>query len=57
MNEFPKKGKTDNHLSHFYGSVEGVTRCLSCDVAGWNGWKEKCPNVIMPMKEWVGNKR
>ena len=43
MNKFPEKGKTENHFSHFYGSVEGVTRCLSCDVAGWNGWKEQCP--------------
>ena len=43
MYKFPEKGKTDNHFSHFYGSVEGVTRCLSCDVAGWNGWKEMCP--------------
>ena len=41
--KFPEKGKNENHFSHFYGSVEGVTRCLSCDVAGWNGWKEMCP--------------
>ena len=43
MYKFPEKGKTENHFSHFYGSEEGVTRCLSCGVAGWNGWKEICP--------------
>ena len=43
MYKFPEKGKTENHFSHFYGSEEGVTRCLSCGVAGWNGLKEICP--------------
>ena len=42
--KFPEKGKTDNHMSHFYGDDEGVIRCLSCGVAGYNGWKEFCPN-------------
>jgi len=40
----PETGKTDNHMSHFYGDDEGVIRCLSCGVAGYNGWKEYCPN-------------
>jgi|TARA_R110002110_G_C12894038_1_gene664171 hypothetical protein len=41
--QYPFIGKVNNHMSHFFGIVDEVTRCLSCDVAGWNGWKEQCP--------------
>jgi hypothetical protein len=31
-----------NDMSHRYGTVDDVRRCVHCEVAAWNGWKVMC---------------
>lgn len=32
-----------NSLSHRIGDVDGVYRCVKCEMGSWNTWKESCP--------------
>ena len=35
--------RVNNIRSHFFGSINGRTRCLSCDIGGYEADKERCP--------------
>ena len=34
-----------NAASHVIGNVDGVARCIDCEIGSWNAWKEECWNV------------
>jgi hypothetical protein len=34
-----------NSASHRIGNVDGVSRCIDCEIGSWNAWKEVCWNV------------
>lgn len=34
--------KIANASSHFIGNIDGVARCMDCEIAVWNAWKERC---------------
>ena len=36
-----EQGKA-NADSHLIGNVDGVSRCIHCEVAVWNAWKVAC---------------
>ena len=31
-----------NSASHRIGNVDGVSRCVNCEVAAWNAWQKEC---------------
>jgi hypothetical protein len=31
-----------NSYSHIFGNVDGVNRCINCEIGSWNSWKESC---------------
>jgi hypothetical protein len=33
----------ENSRTHFIGDVDGVYRCVNCEIGSWNAWKEACP--------------
>jgi len=35
--------KTANAQSHWIGNVDGVNRCINCEIGSWNAWKSFCP--------------
>jgi len=32
----------NNSNSHLIGNVDGVSRCIYCEIGSWNAWKELC---------------
>jgi len=32
-----------NARSHSIGNIDGVARCIDCEIAAWNAWKLCCP--------------
>ena len=32
-----------NSRSHIIGDVDGVYRCINCEIGSWNAWKMVCP--------------
>ena len=32
----------ENSRSHIIGNVDGVARCINCEIGVWNSWKEQC---------------
>jgi len=38
--------KISNAQSHYFGEVDEVRRCLNCEVAPWNAWKQECVTSI-----------
>ena len=33
----------ENSRSHIIGNVDGVNRCINCEIGSWNAWKMICP--------------
>lgn len=33
----------ENSRTHFIGDVDGVYRCVKCEIGSWNSWKSPCP--------------
>ena len=33
----------ENSRSHIIGNVDGVARCINCEIGSWNAWKIICP--------------
>jgi len=31
-----------NRSTHSIGNIEGVNRCIHCEIGSWNAWKELC---------------
>lgn len=31
-----------NAASHHIGNIDDVARCIDCEIAAWNAWKEPC---------------
>lgn len=34
-----------NAETHWIGNVDGVSRCLKCEIASWNSWQTPCPSA------------
>lgn len=32
-----------NSRTHRIGDVDGVYRCINCEIGSWNAWKSPCP--------------
>jgi hypothetical protein len=41
-NEMDKVTMTANAASHRIGNIDGVARCVDCEIASWNAWKQEC---------------
>ena len=41
----------NNSNSHSIGNVDGVRRCIYCEIGSWNAWKELCDWVRDPMSD------
>ena len=42
LQALPESVKQANANSHLIGNVDGVSRCLDCEIAVWNAWKRQC---------------
>lgn len=42
MIEMDQATREANAASHFIGNIDGVARCLDCEIGSWNAWKEAC---------------
>lgn len=34
--------RAHNASSHRIGNVDGVARCIDCEIGSWNAWKADC---------------
>lgn len=37
--------RAHNAASHVIGNVDGVARCIDCEIGSWNAWQKECWNV------------
>ena len=42
LKALPQSAKEANAKSHRIGNVDGVSRCVRCEIGVWNSWKEQC---------------
>jgi hypothetical protein len=42
LKALPESAKQVNANSHRIGNVDGVSRCVRCEIGVWNSWKEQC---------------
>jgi len=42
LQALPESAKKANSESHRIGNVDGVSRCVRCEIGVWNAWKEQC---------------
>ena len=42
MIEMDQATREANAASHWIGNIDGVARCVDCEIASWNAWKERC---------------
>ena len=42
LQALPQSEKESNANSHTIGNVDGVSRCVRCEIGSWNAWKEAC---------------
>ena len=42
LRELSESEKRANAASHRIGNVDGVYRCVWCEIGVWNSWKEAC---------------
>ena len=42
LQALPQSAKEANAKSHRIGNVDGVSRCVRCEIGVWNAWKEQC---------------
>jgi hypothetical protein len=42
LKALPESAKQANANSHRIGNVDGVSRCVRCEIGVWNSWKEQC---------------
>ena len=42
LQALPQSEKEANANSHTIGNVDGVSRCVWCEIGVWNAWKEAC---------------
>ena len=42
LRELSESEKLANAASHQIGTVDGVYRCVHCEIGVWNAWKESC---------------
>ena len=42
LKALPESVKQANAASHRIGNVDGVSRCVWCEIGVWNAWKEAC---------------
>jgi hypothetical protein len=42
LKALPESVKQANANSHLIGNVDGVSRCVNCEIGVWNAWKESC---------------
>ena len=42
LQALPQSEKEANANSHRIGNVDGVSRCVRCEIGSWNAWKEMC---------------
>ena len=43
LQALPQSEKEANANSHTIGNVDGVYRCVNCEIGSWNAWKSPCP--------------
>lgn len=42
LRALPQSVKQANADSHHIGNVDGVSRCVYCEIGVWNAWKVAC---------------
>jgi hypothetical protein len=42
LEALPLEVKQANAASHFIGNVDGVSRCITCEIGSWNAWQKPC---------------
>lgn len=38
----PESVKDANYASHMIGNIDGVARCIRCEIGSWNAWQRSC---------------
>ena len=42
LQALPESVKNANAASHIIGNVDGVSRCINCEIGSWNAWHSLC---------------